>query len=975
MLTKSHSSTSQSLPSRPRDAVLSVTKAARVLGVHPNTVRAWSDAGRLHYYRINERGDRRYRLGDLQRFLSEAESVAPVAADSAATTRFARRETSVPATLTDSAAGVDLLADLAEIASSPSGLDQALEEACRQIRAKTGAALVGIWERRPGSLVPRAVAVEGPGVTGARALPRAHNLFAEALESAEPLHVRPGTSGRGPILGTGTDELIARIPGGEAPWGVMVIAGGVELGSDDGNRLSLAIARTLGVLVRGSTAAEQATGRLRRSEALRRIATDLTSRLDVGDVVRDLGDHARVLFGADRVGVVLAGSDGRASAPVGTGFSDEFMAALLELQADHGAGADLPPRRPAVLLGPDAPRSDHPIRAAAVQEGCSTLVAAPLVDARELLGVLYLGHDRPYRWRSADLDSAEAMAGDASIAVRSARTFSRMATWAAQLQSIQRLGARLSGLTGVDRIGHAIATELRQVIDYQNARVYRVRGDELVPVAALGEGDTYAGESHESLRVAVGEGITGWVARHNVPQLVDDTAKDPRAVTMPGSEPDLDESMLAAPMVHEGQCLGVLVLVSEGLRKFTEDDLRLLVIYAAFAAQAMANADATELLRGQSKALERQLLAQRELLSTTESILTTLDQRSVLEQITDVLGALVESDRVAISVVGGTAGGLVPLTARGTQGPELGEPLEVGRTDVATWAVEHNEAVLITDERRDTRLMAAIEGGLDGSLIAVPLLGHQGPAGVLTLERSSDELPFDDLEFELVKLFAGQVSIALRNAEIYQAVEIRARTDDLTGLLNYRTFKDRLDREADGDDPFGLVMIDLDEFKTVNDTLGHQAGDRLLRDIAAAIRSAARDTDAVFRYGGDEFAVILPRSDGDGLVAAADRILGAISGVGADGSPWHGGGVQVGASIGIASFPSDGNRAADVLLAADRACFVAKRRGRGEVATAAEGLALAREFTLSEPTPVDPPSADEPHLTDATRPLPTDAKR
>ncbi len=85
--------------------------------------------------------------------------------------------------------------------------------------------------------------------------------------------------------------------------------------------------------------------------------------------------------------------------------------------------------------------------------------------------------------------------------------------------------------------------------------------------------------------------------------------------------------MLLAPMIHEGVCLGVVVLSKQGLRQFTEDDLRLLVIYASFAGQAMANADATARLREQSSALERRLRAQRELLRVTESILTTLDQR------------------------------------------------------------------------------------------------------------------------------------------------------------------------------------------------------------------------------------------------------------------------------------------------------------------------------------------------------------
>ena len=960
MLAKSHIPPTGARAPRPGDATLSVTKAAHVLGVHPNTIRAWSEAGRLRYYRINDRGDRRYRLVDLQRFLTAAASDTPAAvAEASMPGRSLRRVSDLPErTLSDSAAGVDLLADLAEIASFPSGMDSALDEACHRVRVATGAALVGIWELRPGGLVSRATDVEGPGITAGRTVPPGRNLFSEALESPEPIHARPGADDPAPILGMGTDELVVRIPGGEHPWGILVIAGAVELGRDDGHRLARAIARTLGVLIQGVNATEQASSRLRRAEALRRVATDLTSRLDVGDVVRDLGDHARVLFGADRVAVVLRDNEGRVSSPGGTGFSDAFLEAARQVETERVGLRELPSRRPTVLVGPDTPRSGSPIRAAAVQEGVDTLLSAPLVDGHEVHGMLYLAHDRPHRWRQIDLDSAEALAGDAAIAVRSARTFGRMATWTAQLQSIQRLGSRLSGLTDVREIGHAIATELRQLIDYHNVRVYRTHGEDLVPVAMLGHGAVYSDETVENLRVAVGEGVTGWVAKYRVPQLVDDTANDPRAITIPGSEPDIDESMLLAPMVHEGACLGVLVLSKLGLRQFTEDDLRLLVIYASFAAQAMTNADATARLKEQSSALERQLAAQRELLRTTESILTTLDQRAVLEQITDRLGDLIHCDNIAIEVVDRAAGILIPLTARGVHAEAYMASWEPGETGIATWVVEHNEPVLIADEKTDDRVNHFRDTGvIDGSLIVVPLLGPVGAAGVLTLERLGDATGFDEQEFELVKLFAAQVSIALRNAEIFREAEVRARTDDLTGLNNYRTFRDWLARSVAAAEPFGLVMVDLDEFKTVNDTFGHQAGDRLLREIAGALKAGARDTDAVFRYGGDEFVIALPRSDAEGLRTVAERIRSAVAGVGGEGTTWRAGDVVVAASVGTASFPADGETAEDVLLAADRACFVAKRSGRGRIASASEGLALAGEFTLSEPTPVDPPSA------------------
>src|SRR4029077_3450170 len=239
-------------------------------------------------------------------------------------------------------------------------------------------------------------------------------------------------------------------------------------------------------------------------------------------------------------------------------------------------------------------------------------------------------------------------------------------------------------------------------------------------------------------------------------------AADPRADTIPGTEEDLDESMLLAPMVFDDQVLGVLVLSKLGLNKFTDDDLRLLVIYASFAAQAMANADTTERLRKQTLALEQQLRGQRELLQITESILTTLDAPGVLESITDRLGRLILSDNVAIEVLDPTTRLLTPVTARGVHSKQYMEPWSQGETGVATWVVEHNEPVFITDERRDPRVNHWRDevGVLDGSLIVVPLRGRGGAIGVLTIERLGTGNTFSVEEFDLVQLFAAQVSIA-----------------------------------------------------------------------------------------------------------------------------------------------------------------------------------------------------------------------
>jgi diguanylate cyclase (GGDEF)-like protein/excisionase family DNA binding protein len=975
-----------SLPPRPPDATLSVTKAARLLGVHPNTIRAWSDAGRLRYYRINPRGDRRYRLGDLQRFLAAAEAAAAEgiptvstgqwggrrSVDPAAAARFApapRRASDPPVADPLDAERHDL--DLAvasaitRLINSDIDADEALYGALRAVRDGYGHHLVVAWEATGDRLSARAVA----GTDGAEPpplvdLPVRVGIVGETLGRAAgrdrngrtplPALLLDGDreDGTRAVFPDGRPELAVAIPGAHGPWGVLLVVG--ETSGSLGPR-DLEIARVaaegIAAIISGGQRADEATHLLHRADALRRVASDIGSRLDLDRILSGLVDHAMMLFEGDRAAVFLQRPDGETVAEVSRGLTLEYLDAVRELPAHSLLDAAISARRPLFSVDYRADPRGEGVRAAVIREGFDTLCTAPLLDGTEMLGMLNIYHDRPHYWTDLDLDTIGALATQASVAIRAAQDYERMTMWAAQLQSIQQLGARLSRLSSVAEIGQSIATELHELIDYHNARVYRLVGEDLVPVAMQGQVGEYVDETPDQLRLKAGQGITGWVAVNRVAQNLADAAADPRASTIPGTEDELDESMLLAPMIFDDQVLGVLVLSKLGLGKFTDDDLRLLVIYASFAAQAMANADTTERLREQTLALEQQLRGQRELLQITESILTTLDARGVLESITDRLGRFIACDNVAIEVVDPTNHLLTPLTARGIHAAHYLEPWEPGETGIATWVVDHNEPVFIADERNDPRVNHFREAdSQDGSLIVVPLRGRGGAIGVLTIERLGVGNAFSVEEFELVQLFAAQVSIALRNAEVFQAVEIRARTDDLTGLLNHGTFGEWLDRSVREGATFSLIMLDLDDFRDVNNALGHQAGDRLLGRIAGSLVNAGRDSDLVFRYGGDEFAFLLPNTDEAGALQVADRARLAVAAT--DGT--------VTASVGVATFPQDGTTATDVLLAADRACYVAKRGGRDRIATAADGRAQAAELSLQPPTPVDsvgPPGA------------------
>jgi diguanylate cyclase (GGDEF)-like protein len=200
---------------------------------------------------------------------------------------------------------------------------------------------------------------------------------------------------------------------------------------------------------------------------------------------------------------------------------------------------------------------------------------------------------------------------------------------------------------------------------------------------------------------------------------------------------------------------------------------------------------------------------------------------------------------------------------------------------------------------------------------------------VLTIDRFGGAC-FDDREFETAQLFANLAAIAIQNARSYKEMEQQAINDGLTGIHNHRHFRESLSSTISRAERYGesfcLLMIDLDHFKVVNDTVGHQQGDAVLRAVAAALRDCSRESDYLARYGGEEFVMILPHTE---LIEArnmAERICEAVRKID-PGVP----GLQMSTSVGVASFPESSHDADGVLGAADAALLRAKASGRNRV--------------------------------------------
>jgi diguanylate cyclase (GGDEF)-like protein len=237
--------------------------------------------------------------------------------------------------------------------------------------------------------------------------------------------------------------------------------------------------------------------------------------------------------------------------------------------------------------------------------------------------------------------------------------------------------------------------------------------------------------------------------------------------------------------------------------------------------------------------------------------------------------------------------------------------------------VEHPEAIVqdADDEANsgDEQLPNAI----------VPLIFHERLIGALQVTAADPARLWGENEILLLRTVANQVAVAVNHANLFAQIQQQALTDALTGCYNRRSFEMQLDREMQvarrQHQPLSLMMLDLDRFKQLNDSVGHDAGDAALRRLADCFRQELRGIDSAARFGGDEFALILPQAYSEGAQIVAERLRARIEEIHIPGFG------NLSASIGIATFPSHGSSRAKLVTAADAALYCAKRAGRNRV--------------------------------------------
>jgi diguanylate cyclase (GGDEF)-like protein len=603
-----------------------------------------------------------------------------------------------------------------------------------------------------------------------------------------------------------------------------------------------------------------------------------------------------------------------------------------------------------------------PVAEAMARLGDERVVAVPLSHEEHALGSLVVRYGPDDAADRDDDELLEALAAPASVALHNARLFERLEGQNRRLSSLLESTRVISSAVGLEDVLATVARTAANAVECTRCEIYEydAEDDALVFLAECTARGPYTGEATAqgqrfSLEELPGDRVI-LAGRTPVVEHVSDPAVHP--ATRDYMERWGEKTYLSVPLVFAADVLGLLLFLETEERVYTDEDIDLARALGEQAAVALHNARHVRELQLASATLERQLRDRHELLRLSQTLLTTLDQHVVFEQIAMLLNALVGYDALDVAIVHPETSELVVEFSRDTEDDRtLGFRLAFGEGVVGAIA-QSGVAEMVNDMPSDPRGV-----GVPGTLqrpqasILAPLQVGGVVTGVLSIDRFGGRT-FEDREFELVQLVTNLAAIALRNAQLYGEMQSQATTDALTGLLNRRGLDERLEDELGRarrwNRPVSVLMIDIDDFKPFNDRFGHPRGDMLLKRLAAVLKRSTRERiDVVARYGGEEFVVVLPDTEPVGASLAADRLRANVEGgrrsaasvaesirvaIASEPVPRPGplprceeASIAVTVSVGVAGFPEHGESADRVLANADKALYLAKGLGKNRV--------------------------------------------
>jgi len=329
-----------------------------------------------------------------------------------------------------------------------------------------------------------------------------------------------------------------------------------------------------------------------------------------------------------------------------------------------------------------------------------------------------------------------------------------------------------------------------------------------------------------------------------------------------------------------------------------------------------------------------QLSRLKVLYNISQAVRETLDLNKLLQSIMDVAKNILNAEASSLAIIDNKTNELIFTVAEGEKGRIIKEiRLKMGQ-GVIGWVAQKGKPLLIPNVKKDKRFFRGADdksGFITKSILCVPLIVRNNIIGAVEVLNKKDGSSFHPEDIDLLSTLAGEAAVAIENARLFNL----ATTDGLTGLYTIRYFKTLYDHEYSRSVRYkrslSLILSDIDHFKKVNDTYGHQIGDLILKETAAVFRNSVRDIDVAGRYGGEEFIVMLPETPKENALILAERLRKKIeehTAVGQDGKEY-----KVTISLGVSSLTGK-ETMEELIKLSDTALYKAKESGRNRVCTA-----------------------------------------
>lgn len=333
------------------------------------------------------------------------------------------------------------------------------------------------------------------------------------------------------------------------------------------------------------------------------------------------------------------------------------------------------------------------------------------------------------------------------------------------------------------------------------------------------------------------------------------------------------------------------------------------------------------------EAIERRTLV--DIITTANSL---LEPKDVMQTVMGHIHELIPCEAWSVLMLDNNEANTLSFTV--SYGPGNQEHLETLKVPfgegIAGWVAKHRKPAIVDDAQSDPRFLDKIDKDIQfvtRNILCAPLVSRGRSIGVIEMINSTQPGGFNSDHLELVRVLVNPAAVAIENAYLFQKAQRLTIQDDLTKLYNSRHLNHCLEMEMKSakreDSPLGLIFLDLDGFKSVNDNYGHLVGSQALIDIAEIISGVTEEGDIVGRYGGDEFVVIMPGADREGATRRAKAIGERVA-------AYRMKDMQMTASIGVALFPEHATDKETLVRLADKAMYAVKNRGKNAILFAEE---------------------------------------